>query len=116
MNTSLLKVFTPKIRRAIRNGLTYNWAGGYQYSYLNGAVIERAQGPSIFTWDSSSQKGEFYPAPPARYTLITGHSTDLAADFAAGRRLKMWGRSRGARVPKYMMGVYNFKLCSKPNT
>lgn len=103
MNTSLLKVFTPVIRRVIRNGLTYNWAGGYQYSYLNGAVIERVQGPSTFMWGEGMEP-RFTPAPPDTYHLITGHSTDLPADFAAGVRLTMWGRSRGSRVSKYMMG------------
>jgi len=110
LNTSLLKVFTPEVRRAIRYGLTYNWAGAYEYSYLSGTIIERVQGPAVFAWDESSKKGWDHPAPPARYTLITGHSTDLPADFAAGRRLKMWGRSRGSIVSKYMMGVTGLNL------
>jgi hypothetical protein len=103
MNTSLLKIFTPKLRDTIRHGLTYNWAGGYEYAFYEGAVIERIVGPAIFAW-GEGWGSHFTPAPPHRYQVVAGQCSDPKAGFEAGARITIYGRSRGSVVGRHILG------------
>jgi hypothetical protein len=102
MNTSLLKIFTPELRDTIRRGLTYNWAGSYEYSFHEGAVIERIVGPSVFAWGKNFT--HFSPAPPHRYQVVAGQCSDPKAGFEAGARIVIYGRSRGSRIDRSILG------------
>jgi len=103
MNTSLLKIFTPELRKTIRYGLTYNWAGSYEYAFYNGVVIERIVGPSIFTWGEGIG-GRFIPASPHRYQVLVGQCLDPKAGFEAGARITIYSKTRNSTVGRYILG------------
>lgn len=101
----LLSVFTPAIRRKIRDRLSLNWAGRYDYSFQDGGLIERARYPASVTWDNKGNV-RVSPAPPAAYRVLAGKSDNPVGDHKKGRMVSFWGHIRGTIVPPRRLGIY----------
>jgi hypothetical protein len=110
MNTPLLSLFTPAVRRQIRDRLTLNWAGGYHYSFLNGILIEQTSYPSCHTasFDGKLASFHFQEAPPPVYHVIFGQSPNPEGDFQRGRKLAIWAKTRNCTLGPRLLGVLSW--------